>query len=78
MRLPDKNSFRERERRVKAELFMAESSRPGDATGVPVADWLLSRADAERELTGLRSLLGAVMAMQIDSPLSTAAPDLGE
>ncbi|MEV6923629.1 hypothetical protein AB0M46_03800 [Dactylosporangium sp. NPDC051485] len=72
MRLPEENSFHERELRVKAELFMAESSHPGDATGVAAADWLLSRADAERELAGLRSLLGAVKAMHIDS-----GPDQG-
>ncbi|MEV0136417.1 carbamate kinase [Dactylosporangium sp. NPDC050688] len=52
---------------VEAELAMAESSHPEDAASVPVAEWLFDQADAEREVIGLRSLLGAVEALEAGS-----------
>jgi hypothetical protein len=81
MTLPEPNAYRQLETDVEEELAIAESSHPGAATGVADADWLLSQADAERELSGLRSLLGAVQAMETDDPgigptvLGTELPD---
>jgi hypothetical protein len=50
---------------VRAELTEVETSRPVDeAINVPIDEWLLDPADAERDEAGLRSLLGAVEAME--------------
>jgi hypothetical protein len=54
------------EAEVESELTMAESSRPEQAIGGPV-DWLVDPAEAERDEVGLRSLLGAVEALEGDS-----------
>jgi hypothetical protein len=45
---------------VESELNLAESSRPEEATGLPVSEWLADPADTERYEIGLHSLLGAV------------------
>jgi hypothetical protein len=55
------------EAEVKIELTMAESSHPDESTGGP-ADWLFDPAEAERDEVALRSLLGAVEALEGDSP----------
>ena len=51
---------------VEVELTMAESSRSEETIGGP-ADWLFDPAEAERDEVGLRSLLGAVKAVEGDS-----------
>ncbi|MGK5740235.1 hypothetical protein [Micromonospora sp. URMC 103] len=54
------------ETEVEAELAMAASSRPEEAAEVPVAEWLFDPADAPREAVEMRSLLGAVEALEGD------------
>lgn len=49
---------------VETELDLAESSRPEEAIGSPSAEWLYDPMDVQREEIGLRSLLGAVEAME--------------
>jgi hypothetical protein len=62
------------EAEVETELGMARSSRPEDALGPSVAESLLDPTDVEREEVGLRSLLGAVKALENDSQ-PAHAPD---
>jgi hypothetical protein len=52
---------------VEAELELAESSE-SQAPGASPAEWLFDPADVEREEVGLRNLLGAVEALELDSP----------
>lgn len=50
---------------VRAELTRVETSDPeGEAADMPIEDWLFDPADAQREEVGLRSLLGAVEALE--------------
>jgi hypothetical protein len=63
------------EAEVETELGMARSSRPEDALGPSPAEWLVDPTDVEREEVGLRSLLGAVEALESDSP-PAHAPDV--
>jgi hypothetical protein len=50
---------------VRAELTLAETSRPWEeAVGVPLDEWLSDPADDQRYEASLRTLLGAVMAME--------------
>jgi len=50
---------------VRAELTLAGTSQPvEEAIGVPIDEWLFDPADAERYEVGLRSLLGAVEALE--------------
>ncbi len=51
---------------VEAEVIRIESSRPEDAAGLPVTDWLFDPTDAEREEIGLRGLLAAVEVLEDD------------
>ncbi|MCO5967894.1 hypothetical protein [Actinoallomurus soli] len=51
---------------VEAELRMSRSSRPEEAAGRPLSEWLFDPADAEREDIGLRNLLGAVEELEAD------------
>ncbi|MDN3354920.1 hypothetical protein [Actinomadura sp. DC4] len=51
---------------VREELTLTESSGVEEAAGLPVGEWLFDPADAERERTGLRSLLGAVRRLEDD------------
>jgi hypothetical protein len=51
----------ELEGEVRAELSAAETSQPVD---LPTEEWLFDPADAQREEAGLRSLLGAVEALE--------------
>jgi hypothetical protein len=53
------------EAEVEVELTMAEASHPDESIGGP-ADWLFDPAEAERDEVGLRSLLGAVEALEGD------------
>jgi hypothetical protein len=57
-------SLHELETEVEAELAMAESSHPDEAMSQPVTEWLFDPADAQRDEVGLRSLLGAVEALE--------------
>ena len=44
---------------------MAETGQPeAEAVGVPIDEWLLDPADAQRYEIGLRNLLGAVEALE--------------
>lgn len=52
---------------VQAELALAESSE-SPALGASPADWLFDPEDVEREEVGPRNLLGAVEALELDSP----------
>jgi hypothetical protein len=50
---------------VRAELTLAETSQPEEeAVGVPIDEWLSDPADAQRYEASLRSLLGAVEALE--------------
>ncbi|HEU4946726.1 MAG TPA: hypothetical protein VFT31_06200 [Kribbella sp.] len=55
------------EAEAETELTMAEASHPGESTGGP-AEWLFDPAEAERDEVALRSLLGAVEALERDAP----------
>ena len=53
---------------VRADLVQAETSQPEEeAAGVPIDEWLVDPADAQRYEVGLRNLLGAVEALE-DGP----------
>ena len=58
---------------VRTELILAEgTSQPGEeAAAVPIEEWLSDPADDERYEASLRSLLGAVEAMQEGSGSKT-------
>jgi hypothetical protein len=49
---------------VKAELELAESSRPEEIIAEPSAEWPFDPMDVQREEIGLRSLLGAIEAVE--------------
>jgi hypothetical protein len=50
---------------VRADLTQAETSQPEEeAVGVPIDQWLVDPADAQRYEVGLRNLLGAVEALE--------------
>ena len=50
---------------VRTELTLAETSQPvEEAAGVPIEEWLSDPADAQRYEAALRSLLGAVEALE--------------
>lgn len=53
---------------VRTELTLAETSQPWEeAVGVPIDEWLSDPADDQRYEVGLRSLLGAVEALEDSS-----------
>ncbi|SNR38661.1 hypothetical protein [Actinomadura mexicana] len=54
----------EMEIEVAAEMTLAESSRPGEITNLPVSEWPFDPVDVERDETALRNLLGAVKALE--------------
>jgi hypothetical protein len=60
------NAFlRALELNVRTELTLAETSQPWEeAVGVPIDEWLSDPADDQRYEVGLRSLLGAVEALE--------------
>jgi hypothetical protein len=62
----DSEFLGELEREVEAELDLAESSRPEEIIGLPSTEWPFDPMDVQREEIGLRSLLGAVEAMEGD------------
>ena len=50
---------------VRAELTLAETSQPEEeAVSVPIDEWLSDPADDQRYEASLRSLLGAVEALE--------------
>jgi hypothetical protein len=50
---------------VRAELTLAETSQPEEeALGVPIDEWLIDPVDAQRYEVALRTLLGAVEALE--------------
>lgn len=50
---------------VRTELIVAETSQPEEeAVGVPIDEWLSDPADDQRCEVALRSLLGAVEALE--------------
>ncbi len=57
--------LRELEVEVEVELDLAESTRPEEITG-PSTEWLFDPLDVQREEIGLRSLLGAIEAVEGD------------
>jgi hypothetical protein len=60
----DKGPFlHELEVEVEAELEQVESSAPTD-DAVPPSEWLFDPTDIDREEASLRSLLGAVEALE--------------
>ena len=63
----------ELELNVRTELTQAETSQPEDAASLPIEEWLSDPADDQRYEATLRSLLGAVEALEGGSP---AGPDL--
>ena len=63
----ESRSLHELEVEVQAELALAESSEP-QTPGTSPAEWLFDPADVEREEVGLRNLLSAVEALELDSP----------
>ena len=59
------DELRELELNVRAELSDAESGAAAvETAAVPVTEWLFDPEDAAREEAGLRSLLGAVQALE--------------
>lgn len=52
---------------VEEELALAESSE-SPALGSSPSEWLFDPADIERQQVGLRNLLGAVEALELDAP----------
>jgi hypothetical protein len=63
------NAFlHELELTVSTELTLAETGQPEEeAVSVPIDEWLSDPADAQRYEIGLRTLLGAVEALE-DGP----------
>jgi hypothetical protein len=79
------NAFlHELELNARAELAQAEASQPEEeAIGVPIDEWLSDPADDQRYEASLRSLLGAVEALEDGSGSrghgsSAEAPATGE
>jgi hypothetical protein len=64
--MSDKEFLHGLEVEVEAELDLAESSVSEEAAAVPPSEWQFDPADAEREAVELRSLLGAVEALETD------------
>ncbi|MGJ6966803.1 hypothetical protein ACSDR0_33305 [Streptosporangium sp. G11] len=51
---------------VETELILVESSHSEEVADLPVTEWLFDPADVQRDEIGLRSLLGAVEALEGD------------
>lgn len=62
------------ESEVKAEIELVESSRPAVAWTEPAAQWQFDPTDIAREEVGLRSLLGAVGALDAAGPDDPEGP----
>jgi hypothetical protein len=68
--------LRELELDVRAELTLAETGRPEEADGVPIAEWIPD-PDAQRYEVGLRSILGAVEVLENGSDPGRPTPQAG-
>jgi hypothetical protein len=66
MSTPTSDAFlRKLELDIKAELTQVETSQSGEAAvGIPIDEWLIDPADAQRYEVGLRNLVGAVEALE--------------
>jgi hypothetical protein len=60
------------ETEVEVELTMAEAGQPDETAGP--ATWLVDPADAVRDEVALHSLLGAVEALEHDTPADLQQP----
>ena len=61
----DNTSLHALELNIRIELTLVETNQPEEeAVGVPIDEWLVDPVDAERYEVGLRSLLGAVEALE--------------
>jgi len=61
----DNTFLHELEVTVRTELTLAETSQPEEeAVALPIGEWLSDPADDERYEIGLRSLLGAIEAVE--------------
>jgi hypothetical protein len=60
----DNVSLDQLELTVRAELAQAETSQPEEAACVPIDQWLTDPADEQRYEVGLRTLFGAVEALE--------------
>jgi len=69
----DDNAFlHELELDVRTELTLTVTSQPQEeAAGVPIDEWLSDPADDQRYEVGLRTLFGAVEALEDASPCHT-------
>ena len=77
--MPEENLIlTELEAEVETELTMARSSHPEEEIGEDPAGWAFDPTDVEREEVGLRSILGAVIALESDSRLSVPTSPLGD
>jgi hypothetical protein len=81
MSIPTDHAFlRELELDVRAELTLAETGQPEEeAAGLPIDEWLSDPVEDQRYEVNLRSLLGAVEALEDGSrpgghPLSAEMP----
>jgi hypothetical protein len=52
---------------VEEELVLAESSRPEETAAAPPSEWLFDPTDVERDVIGLRNILGAAEALEGDA-----------
>jgi hypothetical protein len=65
----DDGFLHELEHDVRAELTLSETGQPEEEADIQAVDqWLFDPADAQRDQVGLRSLLGAVEALEDGSP----------
>jgi hypothetical protein len=76
MPTPENEFLHELEVEVEAELGMTESSHPEEELELSPADWQFDPTDVVREQVGLRSVLGAVEALESDARFSHS-PDAG-
>lgn len=61
----DRASLRDLEHTVEEELALAEGGRSEEESfAMPIEEWLIDPIDVQREEIGLRSLLGAVEALE--------------
>jgi len=64
----DETAFLHRlEGEVEIDLDLIASSNPDEAMSEPASEWMVDPADVQRDEIGLRSLLGAVEALEGDA-----------
>jgi hypothetical protein len=73
----DNTSLHALEVDIRIELTVVETNQPEEeAVGVPIDEWLVDPVDAERYEVGLRSLLGAVEALEDGSSPGDYPPSI--